>query len=255
MAIGPSPSAGPNLRTISLWAPDNPLGVRHQLLNEEQKARIAKIASVVRFKKGDQIYLRGDAAEAAFNLISGVVATFLNSDHVTAFLYNGDVFGLSEEGRYTNSAKATTSVTAYKIPIHALRRLLSADPDLDVHIISKLCEELRQAQRHAFILAQQHAVARVAMFLELQEHLQAARGEPNSEIFLLMDRSAIAEFVGLSFAAVSRAFRTLVTQKVILLRDRRHVRVADRPALERLADEQSVGNAPRHQPRRPTIAT
>jgi CRP-like cAMP-binding protein len=91
--------------------------------------------------------------------------------------------------------------------------------DLDVDIIIKLCEELREAQRHAVLLAQKRAVTRLAMFLDLQEHLQTARAESVSEIHLPMDRSGIAAYLGLTLAAVSRAFRTLVSKKIISCRN------------------------------------
>ncbi len=41
-----------------------------------------------------------------------------------------------------------------------------------------------------------------------------------------MDRKDIAEFAGVSLAAVSREFRDLVVRRVIRLRDRRHVKIA-----------------------------
>jgi len=77
------------------------------------------------------------------------------------------------------------------------------------------------------------------MFLSLQEHLQAARGEPISEIHLPMDRSNIAAYLGLTLAALSRAFRTLVAKKIISSRNLHHVTVLNRDAINALADARS----------------
>jgi CRP/FNR family transcriptional regulator len=118
---------------------------------------------------------------------------------------------------------------------------LSKDADLEFHVIAKLCHELRQAQRHAFLLAQKHAVSKLAMFLQLQEHVQSANGIPPSEIYLPMNRSDIADYVSMSLAAVSRGFRSLEARGVIEYRDRRHVRVVDRKALEWLAGNSGDG--------------
>jgi DNA-binding Lrp family transcriptional regulator len=52
-----------------------------------------------------------------------------------------------------------------------------------------------------------------------------------------MDRSDIADYVGLSPAAVSRGFRDLEARGIIAHRDRRHLKVVDRPAFEKLASE------------------
>src|SRR6516165_506908 len=242
----PHRPTGPAINAIDLWVPGTPWrSARHQLLSAGERARLAKIASIVRYEKGEEIYRQGSPAVAAFNIISGVATTYWltprDRQHITAFLYPGDIFGLSEEGKYTNSAKAATPVSAYKFPLHALRRVLSENADLDVNIIVKLCQELRQAQQHAIILAKKHAVSRLAMFLSLHEQLQSVAGKPSSEIYLPMDRSAIAEYAGLSLAAVSRAFRALIGGGVIICRDRRHAKVIDRAALQRAADDTTRG--------------
>jgi CRP-like cAMP-binding protein len=93
------------------------------------------------------------------------------------------LFGLSEQGRYTNSAKAITPVTAYALPVPALRRQLSKDAALDFHLIAKLSHALREAQRHALLLPQRHASSKLAIFLQLQEHVQSTNG-PLPEIYL-----------------------------------------------------------------------
>jgi DNA-binding transcriptional regulator YhcF (GntR family) len=50
-----------------------------------------------------------------------------------------------------------------------------------------------------------------------------------------MDRSDMAEYVGISLAALSRAFRTLTTRGILQSRDRRHVKVIDHGAFDVLA--------------------
>ncbi len=210
-------TTGPAIYAVDPWVPGKPR-VRHQLLSDAEQALLAKIASIVRFDKGEHIYHDGDAADAVFNIISGVVISYrplAEGEHVTSFLYQGDLLGLSEEGHYSNAARAATSVVAYKIPLSALRRILDNNTDLDVDLIVKLCEDLRGAQRHALLLAQKRAATKLAMFLELQERLQLARGESPLEIYLPMDRSSIAAYLGLTLAALSRAFRTLVSKQII----------------------------------------
>jgi CRP/FNR family transcriptional regulator len=194
---------GPRLRAVHPWQPGNPFpGESHQLLNDDERARLATVASIVRFKKGAQIYSDGEPAKAVFNIIGGVIKIYRptpeGGDYVCAFLYPEDLFGLTEEGRYVNSAKAITPAIMYSLPLHALQRPLFKDADLELHVIAKLCHELRQAQRHAFLLAQKHALSKLAMFLQLQEHVQSANGIPSSEIYLPMNRSDIADYVSMS---------------------------------------------------------
>jgi CRP-like cAMP-binding protein len=238
---------GPAIRAADPWLPGNAAaGTLHQLLSDDERAQLATIASIVRFKKGEEIYSEGEPANAIFNIVSGVVKSYAPRDreHIGAFLYPQDLFGLSEEGIYSNSAAAVTAVAAYALPTLALRRELSKDAGLEFHVIAKLCHELRQAQRHALLLAQRHAVAKLAMFLQLQEHLQTNGKQPVTEIYLPMDRKDIAEFVGMSLAAVSRGFHDLAKRHVIKMRDRRHIKIIGRKALERLTSK------PNHRPAR-----
>jgi CRP-like cAMP-binding protein len=230
---------GPSIRAIEPWVPS--AGRMHQLLTDDERARLAVLASIVRFKKGEVIYREGDRADAVFNIVSGVVTAYKEapdgSQHIMAFLLPEDLFGLSAERRYSNSTKAITAVTAYRLPVGALQSRLAKDAELEFHVICKLCQELRQAQRHAFLLAQKRAVSKLAMFLQMIEQLQFARGEQMTEIHLPMDRSDIAEYVGMTLPAVSRAFRALAARGIIKVRNRRHVRITDRSAFEKIAGD------------------
>ncbi|HEY6984015.1 Crp/Fnr family transcriptional regulator [Reyranella sp.] len=226
---------GPIITAQDPWLPAGEHGGPRQVLSERQRMRLMAVASIVRFRKGERIYAAGAPAKAAYTLISGIATSYVDGvGRITGFLYPGDLFGLSEGGRYVNTAVATTAVTAYSLPLANVRRFLLDDPELDVEVIVKLCHELRLAQRHALLLSQRHAVSRLAMFLDQQEHLQAVRGERSFEIYLPMSRSAIAGYVGLSLATLSRAFATLTADGVIESRDLRHVRILDRAALQAL---------------------
>jgi len=228
---------GPAVRGVDPWGIST--GRMKQLLSDEERARLAAIASIVRFKKGAEIYHEGDRANAVFNIISGVAkackASPDNGEHIMAFLFPEDLFGLSEEGKYVNSVKVVTPVTAYQIPVSALRSQLSMDAGLEFGVICKLSHELRQAQRHAFLLARRQALAKLAMFFEMLEQLQVARGEGAAEIYMPMNRSDISEYVGMSLEAVSRAFRSLIKRRIIETRNRWHVKIIDRDTFAKLS--------------------
>jgi CRP-like cAMP-binding protein len=231
---------GPAIRAFDPWVQGNPSsGKMHQLLDDDERARLAVIATVVRFKKGVEIYREGDRARAVFNIISGVVKAYQqgsdDTEQIAAFLFPEDLFGLAQEGRYANSIRTLTPLTAYRIPVTALRSRLGADAALEFHVIAKLCQELRQAQRHAFLLANKRTLPKLAMFLQMLEQLQAAKGDATNEIYIPMNRSDMAEYVGVSLAALSRAFRTLSAHGILESPNRRHVKVIDRSAFDRLA--------------------
>ena len=228
---------GPAIWAFDPWA--HSAGRMRQLLSNEERARLAVISSIVRFKKGDEIYHQGRRANAVFIIISGVVKAYQTtsdgSKHVTAFLFPDDLFGLSVEGWYTNSTMAVTPVIAYQLPMPALRSRLSRDAGLEFHVIRKLCHELRQTQRHAFLLARRHALSKMALFLQLLEQLQGgARRTYDRD--LSPDEPVPHRRVCRNVAR-SRAFRGLTATGIIKFRDRSHLKILDRDAFEKIAGE------------------
>ena len=249
----PSDRSGPSILTVDPWVPgDRSKGRMHQVLSDEERAQLATIASVVRFKKGAKIYRNGQQARALFNVISGVVKVYTgnDTDHIAAFLFPGDLFGLSEEGTYTNSVEAVTPVTAYQLPTSALRGRLSKDAILEYHVICKLCQDLRYSQRHAFLVAQRHADSKIATFLQMLEQLQVARGEDTGEIRIPMDRSDIGEYVGMSLSAVSRSFASLASRGIIKTKNRHYLNIVDRDAFEMIVASGKVRRGGRRATRK-----
>jgi CRP-like cAMP-binding protein len=227
------PRGGPTIMVPALWTAGENSG---RPLTAEEQALLAVISAVVRFRKGEQIYAEGERADAVFNIKTGVVKscrTLLDGrQHVVGFFFADDLIGLAQNGSYVNSAEAVTTATLYRIPAAPLQARLRNYPDLDVQVISKLCHELREAQRHAVLLSERHAIAKVGLFLQMLETHQAARGESMGEVYLQMTRRDIAAYAGITPEAVTRSLRDLVGRGAITFRDRRHVQIINRMRLE-----------------------
>ncbi len=202
---------------------------------------LAVISTIARYRKGETIYREGASADYVFNLITGLVKSCISlpdkGQHVVGFLFPGDLIGLADEGTYVNSAEAVTPVTLYKMPVAALEARLRRNPNLDFHVICKLCHDLREAQRHAYFLSKHHAIAKLGLFLQMIETHQAAFGQPPGEVYLPMTRVDIGAYVGLSPEAVTRSLRELISRRAISMRDRRHVELIDRTRLEAAISE------------------
>jgi len=173
-----------------------------------------------------------DSAEGeVLNIITGVVKTYNvlpdRSEHINAFLFTDDLFGLAEAGQYVNSARAVTAVTAYRMPTPALESRLRRDATLEFHVICKLCHELREAQRHAILLDHHNALARIALFFQLLEQHQIAREQATHTIAIPMSRSDVADYVGMSPESVSRTFHTLATRGIVEFINHRAVKILD----------------------------
>jgi CRP-like cAMP-binding protein len=226
------PGGGPSFTAPDLWSSGSLPGAR---LTPESRSILAEIATVVRFRKGETIFQEGESAEAAFNIITGMVKAYkLSPDgkpHIIGFRFADDLIGLPENGRYVNSAEAATAVTLYKMSGTAIETRLRQYPSLDFQLIGKLCNVLHDAQDHALLLSERRAATKLGLFLQMLEARQGQEGASSGEVFLPMSRSDIGSYTGISAEAVTRALRELSDRGAIGFRDRRHIQITDRAGL------------------------
>jgi CRP/FNR family transcriptional regulator len=127
---------------------------------------------------------------------------------------------------------AVTPVTLYRIRREALERALLEDALLQFQFLAKITYELREAQRQQLLLIRKDAIGRVAMFLKTLE--RQGRGSGSDVIDVPMSRSDIANYLGITLEAVSRATRKLTAMGIVTLPDRHEARILDRARFEEL---------------------
>ena len=227
--------SGPSLRGVPFLPGDSKTPT--ELLTPRQRRQLASIATRVRVPARRLLYREGAAATWAFISDDGVVKAFRElpsgKRRVSSFLFPGDIFGLAENGRYSGSARTVTPATLYRFNMETLSTVLRRDGDLQFQLFSKVTDQLRNSNRRAMLLARRDAPGRFAMFLAmLLRHPPCTAA--STTIPLPMSRADIADYLGLSAEAVSRATRSLTHDGTISFQDRHTVRIRDRAALDRL---------------------
>ncbi|MCB8877398.1 Crp/Fnr family transcriptional regulator [Acidisoma silvae] len=212
-----------------------------QLLTEDEQAALIAISRVVEFRRHTVIYPEGGRSRFVYNVISGVAETYCllpdGERRVSSFLFPSDLLGLSENGEYVATAQALTPLTAYKMPFEDLARLVRRDPDLDVVFLCKLCHELRQAERHTVTAIHNDARARVAGFILWLWRSEVTALTDDTTVTLPMLRHDIADYLGLSTEAISRALHQLETGGLIQRRGPRALQLLNIQELRRAARE------------------
>jgi len=207
------------------------------LLSSDQRARIAKIATVEEFPARRIVCREGSNAQWIFIMAEGVATMFRDLPsgrrRVLAFLFADDAFGLAQTGHYVYSVQTITPVKLYRVRLAALTAALRRDGDLASEFLCKAVHELRGALRHNVILARRDAVGRAAMFLLMLEQNTPARSDARIE--LPMSRADVANYLGLSQEAVSRAMTGLERSGVVAFQGRHELRVLDRARFEKIA--------------------
>lgn len=243
---------GPALFAVPFRRPSR--GRARPLFSPQECAALATISTHVTVRKGTTLYHEGEAATFVYVITGGYVRTSRSlpngAERVTAFRSSGDLLGLATEGHYVATAQAIATTSAYQVPTAALEGLLQTDASLALRLLCKLSSVLVAQQHHALILGRTDALGKLAMFLEMLEQGQRERGWDTETIYLPMSRSDIADYVGLSVEAVSRAVSTLRAEAVVSCRTKRQFRVTDRPRFREL-----IGGRRRSRPAKPQRET
>lgn len=177
-------------------------------------------SAAVHFLKGDTIYRQDDFSPYWFEILSGVVRTvhlFMDGRRqITGFFCTGDIFGADSE-RY----RATAEAVSGDIWIRRFRWGVSGQDTCAME------RALDSAENSIRLLGYRTADARIAAFiLDLYFRLGA-----NDHVDVVMSRSDIADYLGLTTGTVSRTFADLMRRGLIAQSDGHLVRMID---LERL---------------------
>lgn len=227
------------LRMHSLCGRDDPAAPALSL-DAAERAALAAIAEVVTIEApGGVVYLEGERADAAYLVVEGLVRLSRRDGdglrHVLALLWPGDVTALAEEGSYVDTACALTRTILYRFDLAALRDLLLAYPALQLRLLLKTVHDLRLAEQRIVMLSQESAQRRIAVFLADLCGLDAVYDAATGEIRLPLNRTDIADYLGLAVETVSRGIRDIEEAGLLERRSPRLFRITNHKELVRLA--------------------
>ena len=234
-AVRRSSDPDPSIRAIT-FGKSQDVGAK-RLLTVRERQKLANIGTRMKVPARSILCREETDADWIFIVTEGVVKSFRElpsgKRRLAAFLFAADVFGLAENGRYVNTAQAITGVTLYRIPIDSLTALFNRDPELGFKFLVKATHELRAAQRRAIVLTRRDALGRLAMFLRMLEK-DGPRVSERGVISIPMSRSDIADYLGMSLEAVSRASSGLARHGLVAFDGRHIVRIIDRKRFDEL---------------------
>ena len=186
------------------------------------------------FARDEEIFGQDEEADLVYRIIQGAVRTTrLMSDgrrQIGDFYFEGELFGLEHGEVHKFSAEALSDCTVQVLKRSALRKLAQSDPGVERMVWEATARELERAQEHVLLLGRKTACERVASLLQRV----ADRFGPEAAE-LPMGRQDMADYLGLTIETVSRMLSQLQHSAVVRFNGIRSFRVANRPALARLA--------------------
>ena len=242
-------SNGPNLeiraRTVAGTNVQQP-AARNLFSREEQERLLHNATTLVYRRSGSAVFSEGEAAGFLYFIDEGVVRISRCAENgrrqILAFRIPGDLLGRPEDGRYVNSAETVGPVRLYRIAWLRMQQMMQADPQLQVHLLSKVADDFRQAEHRIMTLGQQNTYQRLASFILELMYLPGFFDEKRSVLKLPVSRFDVADYLGTVTKSSERAFVRLESEGLIRRVASRTIEILDIAGLQRVQREQRRGH-------------
>ncbi|MGZ6040254.1 MAG: Crp/Fnr family transcriptional regulator [Phenylobacterium sp.] len=197
----------------------------------------------VRYGRGQSIYAEGDSASGIYRVDKGCVRLQVNSTEgerqIVAFLFPGDVFGMSVDRR-TSAAEAVCDIDLTRYSLPSVLELATRSTSVLLQMIRAADIVYSDLAHHVEQITHLPANERVLWFLDRLSRRQGVR--PGEPVRLPMSRRDISDYLGLKPETLSRIMRQL--------QDEGHVTTTGRNsfALTRPSFRLSTGPRPASRP-------
>jgi CRP/FNR family transcriptional regulator len=206
--------------------------------------QVSGIRSLVSYSVGKTVLFEGDRTKHFFEIIKGVMKHYkLLPDgrrQVTGFLYPGSYFGLTVGDRVAYTAEAVTDVRLWRYSRAGFERLMEHTRGSGQPLLEMVISELHTAQDQMLLLGRMTAQERIAAFLLTLAQRSEAHGRRASQVHLPMNRSDIADYVGLATETVSRSLAQLKRQGIINMLGHQNVTILSLDRLRQIAEGEEV---------------
>ena len=204
------------------------------MLDEETLDQVLHELKVINIKRGTDLFLENDEANALYIVVEGriaIIKSFVDrKDSMVALIESGDLFGemgLFEDQLRSASSRAVENSQLIEVPYPPIRRALEARPSLLWTLVALLARRLRLTDE---------ALAD-AMFLDVTgrtaKRILEIAGDSN-EFIIPLTQEELAGMVGASRERVNKTLASFVKSGFLEIDDR-HYTIIQRKKLEEIS--------------------
>ena len=203
-------------------------------------ARFKSMGWTLKLASGQALFHEGDPATRVFTLTTGTLKLYkLLADgrrQVTGFLHPGDFLGISVDDEHAFTAEAVENSQLCWFPTNRFDDFVEDEAAMERELYRMAAHELAAAQQQFVLLGRKTAKERIASFLLSLEQKARRPGGEAGLIRLPMNRSDIADYLGLTKETVSRVISALKRDHIIRLEELNSIQILDRERLGQLAE-------------------
>jgi CRP/FNR family transcriptional regulator len=183
--------------------------------------RLSAIASRARLAAEQVVFCEEDPADTVFAVTEGTVRLSKmlldGRRQITGFLSPGGFLGIAYSETYSYSAEAVTSLALCRFPRRRLEGLIVEMPGLERRLLSMAFDEIKAAQDQMVLLGCKTAEEKLATFLWKWCLKAGRRDRSDCIVDLPMNRTDIADYLGLTTETVSRTFSRFAKEGILAL--------------------------------------
>ena len=191
----------------------------------------------IRLAAGQTLFHEGDPATRVFTLTKGTLKLYkLLADgrrHVTGFMHAGDFLGISVDDEHAFTAEALEESQLCCFPRSRFDSFVEDHSPMERELYRMAAHELAAAHQQMLLLGRKTATERFASFLLDLAGRSQGQG---STVRLPMNRSDIADYLGLTKETISRVISAMRRDRLVRLRAVDELEIVDSQMLERVAE-------------------
>jgi CRP/FNR family transcriptional regulator len=202
------------------------------------------------FAPGQAVFWQGDPAKDVFEIREGVVRLYRilpdGRRAIVGFIFPGDILGVAYRDQYLFTAEVITQLRLRRLPRSRFDSLVNESVHLRPILLARLCDEMCAAQDQMLALLHHSSEARVAQFLlTVARKMNGGEADKGAEIQVVMSRSDIADYLGVTIETICRCISKLKSEGLITLHGPYRIVIAAPRALAELAGEEIPSTGPK----------
>ncbi|OFW48163.1 MAG: hypothetical protein A3G77_04845 [Acidobacteria bacterium RIFCSPLOWO2_12_FULL_68_19] len=210
-------------------------------LSAEDRQRLAAVATVHDFDRGEYLFREGDASDTLYTVVSGRVKVFKTTARGTDLILEifgpGDPVGavaVYESRPYPASAVAIEPAACLLIPRQTFFALLETYPSMVRGLLTGLTHRLVELTTRLTELSTGRVEARLARFFLKLADTMGQPGEAGTFVPLALSRQELADMIGTSIETAIRVMSRWGKDGLVRT-DKEGFLIQDRPTLESVA--------------------
>lgn len=204
-------------------------------------ARMRNLGWTMRLTAGQPVFHEGDQATRVFTVTRGTLKLYkLLPDgrrQITGFMFPGDFMGICVDDEHAFTVEALDDAILCWFPRNRFEAFAGEHPQLERELYRLATHELAAAQQQMVLLGRKTAAERLAsFFITLLDRTGRTADGGREYIDLPMNRSDIADYLGLTKETVSRVLALLKARRLIRLDALNRIEILDGVRLAEMGD-------------------